>query len=663
MVKKCFFFFSFLFSLTFGQRVIFGDDMSNLPGSWTLGGTPGNYWTQKSNRWFSHSHSVKCTPYDNYNNSVDVWMMRSVNISGYNLGVLTFWVWQKTEGNDFCQCQYSTDGGTNWVTLWQRAGDYSSWQAITLTNLPNNANRIRFRFYSDGSGNDEGVYIDDVILYGVNRTTTRIFLENGNYFPEGWTLGGNYNWTKVTYRYKSSPNSVKCSPINGYGYYNNQDNWIDRYFSLTNYDYGLLQFWIYYDTQNPQDSLLIQYRSGGNWFTFATFSGYANWTNYSYNIPNTADGLRFRFISDGTTTYDGVYLDDITFDGVSTPWIDLTTLSIDSPPGLVEFNDTVSVSATVANFSPYVIGTPVYYRIGNFYNALRIVDPVQPYTTVSVNFPDWIVTQPPGTYLKRCSTAYYRDSIPNNNSLTGTVTVVGNFDVGTIQIISPTGTIDSGQTVNPSAKVKNFGEGTVDFNVKLTIGSYSNTQPVSQLAPNEERVINFDPWTAQSRGNITVKCSTQLTNDINPGNDKMEGSVFVRVLDVGTIAIISPTGTIDSGIIIPKAKVKNFGNTNVDFNAKFTIGSYSDVQPVTQLAPNEERIVNFSPWVGSRGNYTAQCSTELSGDMNSGNDKASGGFSVRVRDCGIVSFVIPYDNMPVGEYNEGQVYKLWNRDC
>ncbi len=653
MKKGLIFIFLLLFSTSFAQRVLFGDDMTNFPGSWTLGGTSGNYWSQKSNRWYSHSYSIKSTPYDNYNNNVDVWLMRTISLTSYNLGVLTFWVWQKTEGNDYCQFQYSTDGGTSWTTAWQRAGNYPSWQIITITNIPNSANRIRFRFYSDGSGTDEGVYIDDVILYGVNRTTNRLFLENGNYFPENWQLGGNYNWTKVTYRYRSTPNSVKCSPIDGYGYYNYQDNWIDRYFNLTNYDYGLLQFWMYYDTQSPQDYLTIQYRSGGNWYTLATFSGYASWTNYSYTIPNNADGLRFRFQSDGSTTYDGVYIDDITLDGISTPWIDMTTLSLNSPPSLVEFGDTVSVSATIANFSPYVIGTPVYYRIGDFYNALLIVDPLNPYTNQQVNFPDWIVTQSPETYLKRCSTAYYRDSVINNNAQTGLVTItMGNLDVGVIQIISPTGTIDSGQTVNPSAKVKNFGEGTIDFSVKFTIGTYSSIKSVEDLTPNEERVIQFDPWTAQQRGSIAAKCSTQLEGDINPGNNKQETSIFVRVLDVGTIEILSPTGTIDSGIVItPSAKVKNFGNTTVDFNTKFTIGSYSNIQPVEDLAPNEERIIEFTPWIGPRGNYTTKCSTQLTNDIHPNNDKQTGTFSIRVRDCGVVEFVIPYDNIPAGEYN------------
>ncbi len=164
MIKRIPFLSILLASAAFGQRILFGDDFATFPGSWRCGGTAGQYWTQKSSRWYSHSYSVKSTPGDNYQNNVDVWIERTVNLTDYDVGILTFWVWQRTTDGDYLEFQYSTDSGATWITAWERDGNYPSWQLITIAEIPDTANRIRFRFYSDSSGTNEGVYIDDVIL-------------------------------------------------------------------------------------------------------------------------------------------------------------------------------------------------------------------------------------------------------------------------------------------------------------------------------------------------------------------------------------------------------------------------------------------------------------------------------------------------------------------
>lgn len=423
-VDKFLFFFFFSFSLLFSQRIILGDDFSTFPDSWNLGGTSNEYWTKKESRWYSHSFSVKSTPHLQYHNNVSVWMERRVNFSDYDIGCVTFWLWQETEEGDFLEFLYSTDNGTTWTIAWERDGSYPFWQFISISEIPNSVNRIRFRFSSDSTGEREGVYIDDLVAYGIRRTLNVLFYDGMDDFPANWTLWGNYQWTRVNNRYSSAPYSAKCAPINGYGYYNNQNNGIDRFFNLSNYDYGLLRFSFYRHLEQGRDSIYVKYRLRDTWRILMTRTGrYQQWAAYSFILPREADGIRFHFKSNDTITYDGVYLDDVILYGISTPRIDIWTVAITQPPAAVDSGSVVSVQAEIGNNSPAIAGSPVYYQIGNFYRAMVLVDPIYPYATSLVNFPEWVVNCPPGTYQRRCTTAYFNDYAPGNDCQIGLISV------------------------------------------------------------------------------------------------------------------------------------------------------------------------------------------------------------------------------------------------
>lgn len=142
---------------------IFSDNMTNFPSGWTLYGTPTNqYWTKTSTRYYSSSYSAKCTPNSTYSNNVIVSMERSINLSGYISATLSFSLWQYTESYyDFIYVDYYSN--YTWTTVWSSSGSYQYWRQVSV-NIPTNATKIRFRFYSDGSITYEGVYIDDVVL-------------------------------------------------------------------------------------------------------------------------------------------------------------------------------------------------------------------------------------------------------------------------------------------------------------------------------------------------------------------------------------------------------------------------------------------------------------------------------------------------------------------
>jgi len=104
------------------------------------------------------------------------------------------------------------------------------------------------------------------------------------------------------------------------------------------------------------------------------------------------------------------------------------------------------------------------------------------------------------------------------------------FDVATIRIYAPTGTVPLGDTIIPRARIKNVGTDPVAwFDVIFKIGdAYSCTKTVEKtLYRNWETTVYFDPWVAQPLGTFTTRCTTCLDLDENPDNDKKTDSVTV----------------------------------------------------------------------------------------------------------------------------------------
>ncbi len=347
---------------------------------------------------------------------------------------------------------------------------------------------------------------------------------------------------------------------------------------------------------------------------------------------------------------------------------DVGVSALISPQGIVDSGVSVVPACTVYNYGTTTETYSVKMKIGEFYDNTAIVFNHLPETKFYLTFPPWDVTQR-GAHLVSCSTEFSLDANPSNNKETGLVSVQVK-DVGTIEIISPPASVDSGEVITPKAKVGNFGTTNETFDVTFFIEGpikWSSTRTVSNLAPDEERVIEFDPWTAQPRGRFLVKCTTQLAGDMNSPNDKLEAELLIRVQDVGTTEITTPVGDIDSTVsIIPKAKVKNFGSLPSTFDVSFSIGGpikWSSTKTVSDLAPDEEREVEFDTWqVSGRGDYVARCTTKMSGDMIPENDKLERNFSILVKDCGVLGFLLPYKNMNSGDYHPQVKFKNYGTE-
>jgi hypothetical protein len=153
----------------------------------------------------------------------------------------------------------------------------------------------------------------------------------------------------------------------------------------------------------------------------------------------------------------------------------------------------------------------------------------------TVAFLSW-TAEPVGWLAVMCYTALVGDENPTNDTISDSVTVVGSptHDVGAVAIVVPTGTVHTGDTVIPRARVRNFGN-TAErfFDVRFRIGAgYSRTTNVVQtLLPDSTVELTFEPWVAAS-GYCVVSCSTMLTSDANRANDKVTSSVRASQQDV-----------------------------------------------------------------------------------------------------------------------------------
>ena len=479
------------------------------------------------------------------------------------------------------------------------------------------------------------------VIFSLASAEVLLWSDDMTNFPTNWTVGGTGGpWTQVSTRHNSAPYSAKCTPNNNYS--NDQNNWMERSINLTGYENAWVVFYIWQKTE-ADDYIYFEYLSGGNWITYWARAGdYGSFTQQVMaNIPNTASAIRFRFASDSSDSNEGVYIDDISVFGFR---YDVGCTQIIAPTGIYDSGQTVTPQAQVENFGDFVSTFFIRLGIGTFYDDSVQVSDLPPGGTSIINFTDWTVLQR-GIQTVRCSTELPND-IDLTNDRTTCSTEVKIKNVGTVSIITPTGTVDSSQVITPRALIKNYGTTTETFTVYYWISPGYLSSRSRTLGPGVAETTNFDPWTALSRGTQTTRCSTALTGDMVLDDNRKTGSIMVRVRDVGTTMILTPTGLVDStATLTPQAKIKNYGTNQENLTVNFRItgpNNWSNAASVLSLNPNEERTISFSAWnIGPRGNYTTRCSTALTGDQISANNKLDSSFVVRVHDVGVVSISSP----------------------
>lgn len=344
------------------------------------------------------------------------------------------------------------------------------------------------------------------------------------------------------------------------------------------------------------------------------------------------------------------YLPDVDSCQVISANYDAGCYRIIAPSGTVDSGANVSPRAMVRNYSPVPLSNiPVRFRIGP-YTGWDTIATLAAGDSAQADFPSWSAV--PGSYTTICSTCVSGD-IQNSNDYTTGALFVRYRDVGTMSVAA-TSPVDSGAAVAIVATVRNYGNVNETFDIRANVsgGGYSQVRTKTLAAGAQDTAI-FPSWTATTRGSHVVTCSTELGSDMYQANNRATTSVLVNVRDVGCYRIVTPSGTIDSAQTLPvQARVRNYGNTTETFLVRFRIAGplpWTDVATVNNLGGGDSALVSFNAWVtGPRGSYTTSCSTDFSGDMVSANNKATGSFSIRVRDAACLAVLSPVGALDSG---------------
>ena len=342
-------------------------------------------------------------------------------------------------------------------------------------------------------------------------------------------------------------------------------------------------------------------------------------------------------------TGDAVPTNDRLTGNVTVRVLDAATVVLLAPAGTVDSGAVVTPACTVANHGTQAATYTVRMKIGTTYDQTATVTSQAAGARRYLTFPDWTAQQCI-THAVSCSTELTGDLVPANNKLAGSVTVRAR-DVGCTHLLAPAGTVDSGAVVTPACSVANYSGVAVSYTVRMKVGSgYNQTASVVSHPAGTRRYVTFAAWTALQRGTTAVSCSTELTGDANPANDKQTGSVLVRIRDVGCRALLAPSGTVDSGTsMTPACTVFNYGSVAASYNVRMAIGSlYTNAATVLNQPPNTALYVTFPAWAAlQRGSSAVSCSTALSGDQYEANNRQTGSVFVRVRDVGCAVIAAP----------------------
>jgi hypothetical protein len=330
---------------------------------------------------------------------------------------------------------------------------------------------------------------------------------------------------------------------------------------------------------------------------------------------------------------------------------DMGVDSIMTPKGNINFGVTVTPQARVTNHGTGNANFQLKLRIGMFYDESTSVFGLASGASATRSFTNW-TPDSLGTFAVSCTVLQSLDQVLTNNLALDSCTVITlEEDAGVMRVVAPRGLVDSGAVLAPQAMVRNFGTDTISFPAIFKVGTYTDTQQVTNLASLDSLLVTFDNWTAEPVGWLTTRCSTALADDSNATNNARSDSVHViiRTTDVGAVRFTAPPDTVDSGTVVPvKAWVRNFGLEMQSFPVRVRLGSmYGDTVQVDSLAAGESLEVTFADYpVAYRGPQTVRCSTMLAGDQDVSNNLVWKWVFRRVRDVGVLSISAPTGVVP-----------------
>lgn len=248
---------------------------------------------------------------------------------------------------------------------------------------------------------------------------------------------------------------------------------------------------------------------------------------------------------------------------------------------------------------------------------------------------------PSGTQWRYNGTAWIPDTQPGDIMIRCYVNI---HNVGPTVIVSPRGILDSGSYVIPACSVRNYGDYTESYLVRLRIGQfYNDTASVWYQAPGDVQIISFPGvFLDIPPGVYPVVCSTCLTVDADRRNDRIFSSMTIPgpFRDVAVERIIAPSGAVIFGTeITPACSITNHGNLPASGYVTMKIGNnYAYRLSLNGLAPGASQCFTFPPWTPLRfTRYSVTCTTEVAGDMNPDNNHLRESFSVQPGNYAVVT--------------------------
>ncbi len=556
---------------------------------------------------------------------------------------LRFWIWYNTENNyDVVTTEVSLEG-KEWVQLHDRyTGSSGGWvrRAYSLAPWVGKSVFIRFRYMTDDNTLGTGVYIDDVwpvpsfsgrtaISSSITDTFYRFTDKSpGTYYYR--VRGRNVAWgwndfgpleDVVVIRHDVGATAV-VAPAG------TVDSGTSLVPACTVYNYG-----------STTESYNVRCRVGGFYNQTATVTDHLPDAKLYITFPAYSTWPRGTFSVTCSTelSTDNTPSNDKASGSVTVQVRDVACRQLLAPLGTADSGTIVTPACSVANPGSTTESYQVRMKVGTFYNETAVVSNHAPGTTVRVTFPDWVVAQL-GTHAVSCSTELAGDLVQTNNRQSGLVTVVRPplHDVGCTRVIAPAGAVDSGTSVVPACSVYNYGNMPESYVVRMKVGpAYNETASVAGHAPGARLYVTFPSWNASARGTHVVTCSTELTTDTRPNNDRASGQVEVRVADVELSTILFPADSIHLGTIVaPRVRLRNNGTAPAVFPVRLVITGTTVVFDTTEadvvLNPDESRDYSFtSTWTAAAtGSYTTRAWTALAGDLVPANDSARNTFTV-----------------------------------
>jgi hypothetical protein len=151
---------------------VFNNDVESGAVGWTTGGDLNN-WAIIATSAHSPVHSWTDSPGGNYPDNANSWLRTpAYDLSGKrNVQISGWFTYALEAGYDYVYLDYSLDGGLTWSGDSQALvifnGYQSNWtqRTVNAPMLDEQENiALRFRLVSDSGVNDEGIFIDDIVM-------------------------------------------------------------------------------------------------------------------------------------------------------------------------------------------------------------------------------------------------------------------------------------------------------------------------------------------------------------------------------------------------------------------------------------------------------------------------------------------------------------------